>query len=175
MTERAVPAVITQFTRKNNFRAWLEANGSAILATTNPYEVLRFQTPEGVGVIYSDRGGRLSYTGGAREALAAFLNSQAWRCGPRTTRRGGQRRRAHLIATIAERDGWGCCYCGNELTEETATIEHVVARTFNGPDHPANIVLAHQQCNAAAAHLSVRAKIELAIERRTRRPGKEAE
>lgn len=42
------------------FHAWLGCHGSEVLRPTNPYEVTRFTTPEGVGIIsHASRTGHL--------------------------------------------------------------------------------------------------------------------
>jgi hypothetical protein len=61
---------IAQFAkRRSAFTKWLIERGSAIEKITNPYEVLRFTTPEGVGIIYKNGNGQItSWQGGAAEA-----------------------------------------------------------------------------------------------------------
>lgn len=150
------------------FEAWLIKNGSAVLAPTNEYEVARFTTPEGVGIVYRNRsGGLTSWQGGAAEAWLSWRSARSWRVGPRETRKATTRsQRRGLIRSIAHRDGWDCAFCGDELTTATATIEHWVPITAGGPDHLANKMLAREACNRAAGHLDVRAKLEMAIQRR---------
>jgi hypothetical protein len=150
---------------RKRFEAWLVANGSALLQPTNPYEVARFLTDEGTGVVYRNETNRLtSWQGGSGRAFQCFLLKAAWRARERTVRIDAKRR--NLFTSLADRDGCGCMYCSIPLTLETATIEHVVAVTHGGPNHPANLALACGPCNMDAGHLSAREKLELAIMRR---------
>lgn len=165
------PAVFDSLRPKmDRFRAWLDERGAQVFAQTNPYEVIRFSTPEGVGVIYRKLNGSLSFTGGSKHALVCFLDQRPWRGCERAKPGQTERRRLNLVRSIAERDGWSCAYCKGDLTEDTATVEHFVSRTHGGPDHIANIVLAHGQCNAEAGHLSVREKIEMIVRLRMEAP-----
>ncbi len=150
------------------FKDWLERNGAAALAPTNEFEVARFTTPEGIGIVYRNRRGELtSWQNGAGEAWLAWRGARPWRAVPREIRASsgkGQRRR--IIQSIAHRDGWECAFCAEELSTATATVEHWVPITAGGPDHLSNKMLACEACNRAAGHLDVRAKLEMAIQRR---------
>lgn len=164
----SLPGCIAEFNkRRSSFEAWLSANGSAVLAPTNPYEVIRFVGPNSTCVVYSDAKQRIlsdHWQHGAGTAFDAFDNQKPWRA----AKRGpvGQRKRINLVRSIAERDGWSCSYCPEVLTEETATVEHFLSRTHGGSDHLANVGLACKACNSNAFHLSVREKIEMAIKGR---------
>lgn len=130
------------------FREWLGTRGAEVVAATNPYEVARFTTPEGVGVVYVSGADRItSWMGGADLAYAAYLTGDAhWRVGQRTKRRG----KLHQVwLTLVERDGSACIYCDEPLTQETATVDHIVPVTAGGPDKIINKVLACSICNAA--------------------------
>lgn len=60
------------------FRAWLTANGAEVLATTNPYEVVRFRSGAGVGIIYrNERGRPHKVAGDGGHAWAAFVRGEA--------------------------------------------------------------------------------------------------
>lgn len=74
--------------------------------------------------------------------------------------------RAARIAYLIARDGDGCLYCGRPVDPCTCTVEHVVARAAGGPDHASNLALAHEECNAAAGHLSASEKLRLALRMR---------
>jgi ferredoxin len=65
---------------------------------------------------------------------------------PRGQKEPGQRGR-NLRAKLAARDGWACCWCAVELTQETATIEHVRPRAHGGSSKPVNLKLACGPCN----------------------------
>ena len=44
-----------------------------------------------------------------------------------------------LRRELMERDGWRCQYCGDAVTPETATLDHVVPQRLTGPDTPENL------------------------------------
>jgi hypothetical protein len=150
------PRTAEQFRKEwPNFKKWLEASGSTIGAPTNPYEVARFLTDGAVGVIYRDGGGRLtSWTGGSAEAWAAWKGGQPWRAAPKTKRNSSSRKRRSDYAALVQRDGSACVYCGELLIDDTATVDHIVPLTQQGPDNLANKALACESCNKACGCLS---------------------
>lgn len=151
------------------FHAWLGCHGSEVLRPTNPYEVTRFTTPEGVGIIYRDKNGNITKKiNGAEGAWSAFQQGNPW-SGRSTTPRADRPRnkRMTFIQRIAGRDGWTCAYCGRTLTEHTATIEHFCALSKGGADNLSNMVLACREHNQGAGSMNVREKLELALRLRT--------
>lgn len=57
-----------------------------------------------------------------------------------------------LRATLAEAQGWRCCYCGRRMSDtcrrpHSATLEHVVPLCLGGEDHPDNLAVACKRCN----------------------------
>ncbi|GAA0623524.1 HNH endonuclease [Thalassospira tepidiphila] len=166
MGKRAYPTTVKDFeSLRDRFVAWLEARGSQIHATTNDYELIRFTTFRGMGVIYRNKKDWVSSaSNGAAQALSAFLDGSEWRAQTKPSR--GNRKRHGLIMSLIERDGETCAFCGGGLTVETATIEHFVPITQGGPNKLSNMMLAHEACNQKAGHLDVRAKLELAISMR---------
>ena len=146
------------------FRAWLQQHGCQILEPTNPYEVARFSTPDGVGIVYRKEGGRISKMIGGSEALYwAWKEGKEFKFASRTPRqRRNDKKRNQLVVKISNRDGWDCVYCGATLNKETATIEHVVALATKGAEHIANMALACEPCNKEVGHMSVREKINYA-------------
>lgn len=159
------PRSISQFKKTwPQFKSWLEVNGSEILAPTNDFEAARF-TGAGrtVCIIYRNGKGQItSWQNGADAAWKAWKSGERWRA---SKRRQGKRT-AHRIATLFERDGTGCFYCRCELTEETATLEHVIPLARGGTNHLSNMVLACGPCNREAGHMTVREKLEMAIKQR---------
>ncbi len=146
------------------FDAWLLANGSAIYQPTNEYELMRFLTDKGIGIIYQNASGKISsHANGSCEALRAFLDQTPWRAKPKKQRSKGAAKRTRDMAALFARDGAGCSYCPKLLTNETATIEHYVPITAGGGNHLSNKGLACQPCNTAVGHMSVRQKIDFAI------------
>lgn len=150
--------------RLEKFRAWLAANGSEIRGPTNEYEVLRFTTPDGIGIIYrTQRNALRAWTGGAKEAWECFAGGMPWRAIEKPVRKGKTHR---LISDLMKRDGKTCVYCGVLLTHETATVEHMLSITHGGTSHIANLALACAGCNEKVGHMSVREKLEVAVKQR---------
>lgn len=144
-------------TRIDKFHAWLKARGAEVLIPTNEWEVLRFRTNSGTSIIYRNKSDRLTFTGDAEFVLHAFMNNGTWRAIPATKRK---LKSTPVCRALRERDGDDCFYCRKPVEVEDESIEHLVAITHGGPDHIANMVLAHRApCNAEAGHLSVMEKI----------------
>lgn len=151
-------------------KAALTARGAELLATTNPYELLRFRSAYGVGVVYRNDAGRITPNREAIAALQILAEKTAGSLAPAVVRkRAGGRHRANLVNTVIERDGADCFFCGEALVPDSdgtpdgdrTTLEHLVSRTHGGPNHVANLFCAHQRCNNAASHLSAPEKIAL--------------
>lgn len=149
------------------FKGWLEARGSEVRVTTNAYELARFTTPEGVGVVY--RNGRdviTSWEGGADTAFLAFVESKSWRCGERVRRSKGRDRQTEALL---RRDGNRCFFCDGIMAPkgepcepgQEMTREHLVPLTQGGPNCLANLFLAHGRCNQEAGHKPAVEKIRL--------------
>lgn len=120
------------------FKAQLAEAGAELLGPTNPYEVLRFRTKLGVGVIYSGRRGETwnAEAIAARDHLAANRGSLA----PVAVR--GRRNDRATVNRLVERDGDQCFFCGLSLGGDI-TIEHLIAIAHGGPNHVSNLFLAH--------------------------------
>lgn len=150
------------------FRTWLHKNHCQTFEPTNPYEVARFATPDGIGIVYRKEGGYISkMTGGAEKLYWAWKDGKEFEFALRTPRqRRRDKKRDELIHIIARRDGWKCMYCGVSLVAGTATIEHIVALATRGMEHIANMTLACEACNKAVGHMSARQKFEYALKNR---------
>jgi 5-methylcytosine-specific restriction endonuclease McrA len=147
-----------------SFQAWLLERGSAIFEPTNSYEVARFLTDVGIGIVYANGRDQITnWINNADVAYRAFATSQAWRAVERVNR--GKKTQQDYKALVA-RDGNGCLYCAAALSIDVAMIEHIIPITAGGTNHLANKALACRGCNDEAGHLSVRQKIELAIAKR---------
>lgn len=48
---------------------------------------------------------------------------------------------------VLERDGYVCQYCGTQLNEKTATVDHVIPKSQGGSSYADNLVCACQECN----------------------------
>lgn len=53
-----------------------------------------------------------------------------------------------------------CWYCGDPMTMESATVEHLIPHSRSGPTSEENCVLTHQPCNEAMADIPLALKIE---------------
>lgn len=168
----SVPSVpgLTDLLREKRlagFRQWLESNGAEILAPTNEWEILRFRARGGVHVVYRNKTGSTVTCSSIRvhEAWQAYRTSQSWRAGPSQKRKMGNRRYEANVDALLKRDGDECFYCGGELGNNI-TIEHLVGRSQQGPNHLANLALAHEACNKEAGSLSVVEKVKLREQKR---------
>lgn len=159
-TEKRMSPTASSFKKEwPKFKAWLLQNGAEIRVPSNEYELARFTTPEGVGVIYRDRSGAVSsLVGGANEAWSAWKTGSPWTVGSRAKRKNSKR--DHRIKAILSRDGDRCFFCGTVLDGDI-TIEHLVAVAHGGPDHLSNLALSHERCSQRADHLSVAEKVRL--------------
>lgn len=136
--------------------------GGEMLAPTNPYEVLRFRTSKGVGVIYTGRRGE---TWNA-EALAAREHLDGGKGSLAPVQVRGRRKDKGTVDALLSRDGDQCFFCGTCL-EGDITVEHLVAIAHGGPNHISNLFLAHGECNRTAGHLSAAEKVVSAIRQRS--------
>jgi len=50
---------------------------------------------------------------------------------------------------LCSANNWRCAYCGIELTEETATSDHIVPLAHGGTSYITNIAPACRRCNSA--------------------------
>lgn len=151
------------------FVKWLEDAGAEILATTNPYEVLRFRANGQTSVIYRRAHGHVSkWTGDSAAAWRAFRDGVRWDAGAGRSKLNRPKTRQRIQALL-KRDGRACFYCGIDLEEGEETLEHIVPRTRGGTHHLANLALAHERCNQDAGNLSAVEKVKLRDRIRARR------
>jgi 5-methylcytosine-specific restriction endonuclease McrA len=142
------------------FKNFLNQSGAEIFSSPNAYEVVRFRAGQGMAVIYRNGAGRLKFVGPIAEPWRAFVSNLPYRATPRPGRLSSDRR-TEIIAALIDRDGRRCFYCPWPLAEGFETIEHLVPATAGGPDHLANLALAHRSCNEGAGVLSLFEKIRL--------------
>lgn len=155
---RGAVSAIHEPTSVARFRVWLAERGAEVLEPTNPYEVIRFRAGGCVSVIYrNQRGAISSMVGEAQNAWESFRNSGSWTAGNAAPRRPLTPKMRAVIA----RDGEECFFCGRHVDQEHASLEHLVSRTHGGPNHVANLVLAHKSCNQKAGTLSAIEKVRL--------------
>lgn len=144
------------------FLAAVVAAGGEVLAPTNPYEVMRFKTKHGVGVVYEGRRGR-SWNAEAKVVREHLSHGGKGSLAPVEVR--GRRTGKGTVNRLLDRDGARCLFCGSDLGDDI-TVEHLVPVAHGGPNHISNLFLAHAECNRAAGHLSAPEKVAIAIERR---------
>lgn len=143
------------------FARFLSASGAEVFKSRhNRYEVLRFRTGIEMAAIYRDRRGWLKFTGPAGLAWRAFASNTPHRARERGAELGDHARE-EIVEQLIGRDGRRCFYCGQVLPTGYETIEHLVPATAGGPNHLANLVLAHRACNEGAGTLSVMEKVLL--------------
>lgn len=139
------------------FRAAIVAAGGEMLAPTNPYEILRFRTSYGVGIIYRNKRGREAWNIEAKQARDHLKASKGSFAPVKVV---GRRRDAATVNALVIRDGASCFFCRLDLGDDI-TVEHLVAVAHGGPNHVSNLFLAHGECNRRAGHLSAPEKIAM--------------
>jgi hypothetical protein len=147
---------------QDRFIEFLKARGAQVLEPTNEWEVLRFLAGEQTCVIYRTKTGRLTFTGDSYNAFMKFKSGDgSWRAMPRT---GHKKKSPPRLQAIRERDGGCCFFCLQPVSIEDESEEHLVAMTHGGPNHIANLFLAHKVCNGKAGHLTAAEKIKMHVD-----------
>lgn len=143
--------------KHERFTAALTAHGAEILAPTNPYEVMRFRTRHGTGVIYRNAKNIENWN---EAAIAArdHLDQQKGSLAP--IKVVGRKKSAGTVNRLRERDGENCFFCRVPLIGDV-TVEHLVSVAHGGPNHISNLFLAHHACNQRVGHLSAPEKIAM--------------
>jgi len=136
------------------FKTWLSKKGAVILDPTNPWEVVRFKTINGVSVVYTNKSGHLTFTGESEAAYTAYTNNKSWKAVDRK-RKALKARKAKLAA----RDGKMCFFCLYKLGFDALTIEHLLSVSHGGSDNDNNLALACDPCNTALGNMPVVKKI----------------
>lgn len=144
--------------RRAKFEEFLTARGAQILQPTNEWEMLRFRSSKGVSIVYRNAQDDLTWTGESADAWNAFTDNLSWR-GSKATKRP-KKPSVHL-QTVFKRDGPDCFFCWCTTTEETRTLEHLVAVAHGGPNHLSNFVIACRKCNGRMGHMSAMEKIRI--------------
>ena len=151
------------------FSKWLSERGAVMIAPTNEWEVIRFESDQGIGIVYKSGKGRLTFSGDAKRAFEHFEAKRQIPLAPVGGRRG--RKKREMIEFIAQRDGWGCFYCEEALSVETATREHLVPVAHGGSDHVGNIVLGCEPCNKRMGDLALVEKLRIRDKMKAERRG----
>jgi hypothetical protein len=145
-------------TQISAFKNWLREHGCEIQEPSNEYELVRFRSAIGVGVLYTGKRGLSCNVPFVVDAVQLFLARQQWEAGKIAPKKRSPspKRKKELLA----RDGDTCFYCGL-LLESDITEEHLVSVSQGGYNRLDNIVLAHFECNRLAGHMSLVQKIHL--------------
>ena len=149
-----------------SFNAFLKAAGAEVLNPTNEWEITRFRTGSGTSVIYRTAKGLATFTGESQQAWEAYRSQHAWKpaLATLTGRRDHKVKKASpVIRTLRDRDGDACFYCWRDVTDNDASLEHLVPLSHGGPSHISNLFLAHKVCNSKAGHLSAPEKINIHV------------
>lgn len=154
---------------KNNpdpdaFEAWLRAQGAEVIPRTSDWEFARFRAHESLHIIYMRADGTFSAQEFGLECLAVFRRGGTLGMGLAKPRKG----LGHRKAILMKRDGNACFFCGLPMTEDEATIEHLVPLSRGGPNTDENLALAHEACNQSAGAASLMDKIRTHCEVRMR-------
>lgn len=123
MTRAKKPKTIADFAVR------ITAAGGEILGATNPYELLRFRTSLGVGVIYTGKRGEKWNA----EAIAVRDHLDAGKCSLAPVQIRGRRTGKDTVNALLKRDGESCFFCGVALDSDI-TVEHLVPVSHGGPN-----------------------------------------
>lgn len=140
------------------FKKWLHSQGAEVLQPTNEYELIRYKSKSGIGVLYCGKKGQSVSSAKVSEAITSYKNGSKWNDKPNGTYRSAKLS-THKNQLLA-RDGDCCFYCGKELGEDM-TIEHILSLIHKGSNRLENMALTHSECNRKAGNLSVIDKIAL--------------
>ena len=141
--------------RQDKFKSWLNDQGAVVLDPTNPFELVRFRTENGVSVVYEGKKG-ITFTGESSEAYDKFTDGKKWK----TVSRRRKQLRAKK-ARLAARDGKRCFAHGEKMTFDKLTIEHLLNFSHGGSDHESNLALVCEPCGRLLGNKPITKKIEL--------------
>lgn len=130
--------------KSDDFGDYLDLIGAEKKPLTNDYERYRFIANEIVCVIYENKKGFVSFSNEMSKKVY-----DAFREGRRINVAGTKRKSFELSTKQAlfKRDGSKCFYTRIELTEETATIEHLIPLSKGGKNNIDNLVLCSHESN----------------------------
>ena len=143
--------------RRKGFETFLAQSGADILTPTSQWELLRFSTSRGIGVVYTNSKSRISLVGEAEPAFEAYRSQHAYDAGHKVKR--SNYRPNGVLRRLLERDGPACFLCCKETTPDDRTVDHMIPLAHGGPNNIHNYALAHRKCNADAGHKPLIEKI----------------
>lgn len=132
---------------KDDFGDYLNLIGAEKKPLTNDYERYRFIANEIVCVIYEGKRGLSFSTETAKKVYEAF-------CEGRRINVTGTKRKSFELSTkqvLFKRDGIKCFYTRIDLTEATASIEHLIPLSKGGKNNIDNLVLCTHESNQLMA------------------------
>jgi len=141
------------------FKKWLHASGATVVPNVRSCEKLRFTHGKAKGVIVVDKKGVHKPSETAARYIEMFENAAVPSAAGHPTSKNARKRNAR-IQRLIQRDGRNCFYCNKPLGTELS-IEHLVPKCHNGPEHFSNLCLAHKGCNLEARDLPVVRKVRL--------------
>jgi hypothetical protein len=137
------------------FKTYLGNCGAEVLPPTNPYELVRFRTENGVSVVYTGKRGT-TFTGESETAYNLFKQGKKWKVVSRK-----RRALTDLKARIASRDGKECFFCGIRYKVlDKYTVEHLLSFSHGGKENINNLCLACEPCNSAVGNMAVVEKVK---------------
>lgn len=145
--------------------AAVQNNGCSTLPPTSEWEVLRFECGQGIGVIYRNKKGSLSFSADwVKDCFDAVIAGRHWPGFDLHKRRRKSKKRckhSKRVAILMDRDGDRCFYCNEQFDDALKpTIEHLVPVSHGGPDNLKNVVLACSDCNQDMNNLSLPEKLK---------------
>lgn len=149
------------------FKEWLTEMGAIVLPETNPYEIIRVHTRDGVFVAHVNKKGKETWPAELLQIRECFAAGKHIALSPEASAR---RKVRHQIEALAVRDGLECWFCSMGFLSTDSreiTIEHLVAKAHGGPDHPSNLVLACEPCNREADNLPLVQKVHIRDRKRS--------
>jgi hypothetical protein len=146
----------------DKFKQWLVKSGAEMQLTTNHYEVIRFKSSSGVGIVYTNKNGRCNLQGAAVEAYSFFDRKQNWIA----SKSYEAWERPEVLESLIQRDGKACFYCGKAMKATDMTIEHILSQKSGGNNNLDNLAVAHKLCNAEAGSLPIVEKVKFLLNKR---------
>jgi hypothetical protein len=145
--------------RRKGFETFLAQSGADVIAPTSQWELLRFTTARGIGIVYTNAKSRITLVGEAKPAFEAYRSQHAYDAGHKVKRPNN---RPHgVIRRLLDRDGPACFLCCKDTTPDDRTVEHMIPLAHGGPNNIHNYAIAHRKCNTDAGHKPLIEKIRV--------------
>lgn len=139
---------------------YIADRGGEIIPKTNEWELVRFRCADGIAVIYQGKRG-ISYSNDiARDVHNWYHENRQDVFLNKTSRNFKGEAKAKLKRQLFERDGNLCFYSGVPMTEDIATIEHLIPVSKGGKDNIDNMVLCVHAENQKVGNKSLIEKIK---------------